>query len=149
MRKGILLILLLLFVFSAFSCVPIEKISIDSDETVETTKPIISAELDQFLQDQQDFLLLVSLETCSSCQDFAPMLDEIIILYQIQVYQIESGEAFPTDNEWLPYNFTPTFMIVKDGEIISQIDAVNHEDEFSSVEFFTKYLEKYVNMTEK
>lgn len=144
MRKGILFILLLLFIFSAFSCVPIEKISIDSDETVETTKPITSTELDLFLQNQQDFVLLISSETCSSCQDFAPMLDEIIALYQIQVYQIESGDTFPTTNEWIPYNYTPTFVIVNNGEILSQIDAVNHEDEFSSVEFFTKHLEKYI-----
>jgi len=149
MRKFSLIIMICLFVFSCFSCVKIEKISVDASETVETTKPIISAELDQFLESKNDFLLLVSSETCSSCQEFLPTLNQIISDYQITVYQIEAYIAFPSDNQWAPYNYTPTFIIYRDGEVISQIDAVNHEDEFSSVKSFTEYLEKYVIMTKK
>lgn len=147
MRPILSFFMLLLFSFSLIACEPIERINIDSESFVYSTESVTSEELAQFIEDQQDFALLISSETCSSCKDFIPILDEIIMDYQIKVFQIESDEEFPTTNTVIPYNYTPTFVLFHQGEVLSLIDAVNHEDEVSSVEYFVKYLEKYVSLT--
>lgn len=146
MRPMLTLFLCVLFSFSLFACDPGERLDIDSEHFVFSTQIVTSDELAQFIEEKQDFALLISSETCSSCQDFKPILDEIIQDYQIKVYQIESGDNFPTTNSTVPYNYTPTFVLFHQGEILSKIDAVNHEDEVNSVNSFVKYLEKYVTI---
>jgi thiol-disulfide isomerase/thioredoxin len=144
MRKPCILAGILFVSFLLIGCHPIQKISIDADFEVSTSTPIVASNLETMIASEADFVLLISSESCSSCQEFEPFIQEIIAEYQITVYQIEAGAAFPKGNAVVPYDFTPTFIVFVGGTVVSKIDAVAETDAFASVASFTEYLQKFV-----
>jgi thiol-disulfide isomerase/thioredoxin len=149
MRKLLCLSVLSFLIFLLSGCQKGEKISLDSTVYVTSYEPILFADLESLLLDQADFALYISSESCSSCQAFIPILSSVISEYQIRVLQIEANQSFLTDNDLVSYNYTPTFVIFKAGEIISQIDPIVAELTFASQEAFLKHLSKYIILTKK
>jgi hypothetical protein len=125
-------------------CTAKEKIDISASSNVNTFSEINVSELELMMEEKQDFVLLISSESCSGCTDFIPILKEIISDEQITVYKIEKGADYSPQNDVLPYEFTPTFVVFSGGEVASKIDAFNNPDEFFSQSAFLEYLEQYV-----
>lgn len=145
MRRFLIFPLLLLLLFSLAACVSPDRIDLSVSETVSSPSPIGSETLGQKLASGDSFALLVSSTLCSACQEFSPLLDEIILSEQILVFEIVvENDEFPTDNPLAPYRYTPTFFLFRNGELLSGVDAFSDPEIFATKTSFTRYLRKYV-----
>lgn len=140
--------LFLFLIFFLLGCHSVTPIDITTDQSLTTYETITTDELVSLLNEKADFILYISSVSCSSCQAFEPYLEEYIQETHIKVYQIEVSTDFPTDNEWIPYQFTPTIVIVQDGSELIKINEYDQEGPFSSVDDFSKFLDEYVNIIE-
>ena len=144
MIKKITLLMTLTLVFLLTACQKIMPITIETGD-YETYIEIDSDQLVDKLNNQDDFILYISSVTCTSCAEFKPILEGIIKDKQIKVYKIEADELFKPSNDYIPYQFTPTIVIIDNGSEMIKIDAVNEAKTFSSSENFLKFYSKYIN----
>jgi len=131
-------------VLALISCVPRERIVLETDPEAVTWIEIDAAALQAKLDAMDDFILIVSSETCISCADFQPILEDMIATYGVVVYKIESGTGFPGTNDVFDYRYTPTVAVFADGELQAQIDPAKQERAFESVERLVDWLDYYV-----
>ncbi|MCK7484719.1 MAG: thioredoxin family protein [Bacillus subtilis] len=144
MKKTLLMGIALLVLFLT-GCGPKPSMSIDIDyERVGVTE-ISPSELAALIASGDDFILYISKVTCESCAQFRPFLDQFIAASGFQVYKIESDEStFPTNNSMIDYQFTPSIVMVENGEVLELINSFDDPKPFSSVAELEKYLLKYV-----
>ncbi|MDD4595316.1 MAG: hypothetical protein PHQ30_01165 [Candidatus Izemoplasmatales bacterium] len=142
-QKLILYLTLLLMALAVTGCVNNDRINIDAIGAQDFIS-ISSDDLATLFDDDEDFVVLISNDLCLDCQTFDLILKEIITGYEICVYRIEEGDDFQTTNSLIPYNITPTFVIVSAGEIISQVNGYDQESIFASKTAFIDYLKDYV-----
>jgi thiol-disulfide isomerase/thioredoxin len=109
-------------------------------DVVEITSEEIAERMDQGIP----FLLYVSSVTCTSCLEFRPLLNEYIRNTGLEVLKIESDDAFPTDNEWIAYEFTPTLVLFDGETVVFHINMLDNPKPFSTVEQLTKQLNRYI-----
>jgi hypothetical protein len=142
MKKSGLLLTILLIV-SLTACVNANvaiPYGVDMEDVVEVT----SQEIAQRIEQGTPFLLYISSVTCSSCAEFRPILMDYIRETDLEVLKIEADSAFPTDNEWIAYQYTPTLVLYDGTKIVFHINALNNPKPFSSVDLLTKQLAKYI-----
>ncbi|MFA7724782.1 MAG: thioredoxin family protein [Candidatus Izemoplasmatales bacterium] len=138
----------ILFVMLLLSCVTNERINIDNAGANDFVA-INSDQLANIIQSNDDFVVLISSNMCLSCDDFEPILKEIIINYEINVYRIEADDDFLKTNDIISYVYTPTFVIVSNGEIISKVNGFDQSSTFASETAFINYLDDYVIICKK
>ncbi len=143
-KRFIIIILLLTLLLTG--CNNIEKVDILSSSTIVETQSVTYEDLIILYDSGEDFILYISSETCSSCQDFAPIMKSYIETYHVPVFQIESGSLFPTDNQYIPYQFTPTIVIVDTKSILIQVDPLEDENIFADLDNLTDFFNKYINV---
>lgn len=140
-------VLLLFFVFPIIFLVSCQKqptIMIETDSSLVETISISVSELQTMLDNQEDFVLYIFSPTCSSCQDFEPILTGFIEESHLPVYQITTDSEFPQDNELIPYEFTPTIVIIQSGELLSSVNPLTDDTAFASVDSFKSYIKEYI-----
>lgn len=142
MKKWIIIPLLLLLLF-VNGCTSSQKLIPVTSMGVDSTQQVSYSELETMLSQNESFVLLVSLETCESCQDFKPILQQFIIDTSVVVYQIEANNDFHTDNDLFPYTFTPTLFFVDNGKVIKKIDPISDGTAFESLDKFTTFFYQY------
>lgn len=147
MRKLLILISMisLMFLTACQSVDPaILETDIDANTYVELTVPLLEAKIDS----GADFILYISSVTCTSCADFKPILESVIASKKVVVNKIEADLDFKTTNTLVPYEFTPTIVVFKNGVIIGQINAVDDAKYFASETAFLKFYDKYITIAE-
>ncbi|MGD9909639.1 MAG: thioredoxin family protein [Candidatus Izemoplasmatales bacterium] len=140
-------LLLFFFIFQIIFLVSCQKqptIVIETDSTLMETIPITVSELQTMLDSQEDFVLYIFSPTCSSCQDFEPILTGFIEESHLPVYQITADSEFSQDNELIPYEFTPTIVIIQSGELLSSINPLTDDSAFTSIDSFMSYIKEYI-----
>ena len=142
--KKTLLFFSLALVFALVSCTPRERIVFETDPEAVTWVEIDAAALQAKLDAMDDFVLIVSSETCISCADFRPILETMIATYGVVVYKIEAGAGFPGTNDVFDYRYTPTVAVFAGGELQASIDPAKQERAFESVERLVDWLDYYV-----
>jgi len=148
MRK-ILMLLLFSIIFSLISCTNSQAILLEPYENAQTYVDISSSELAAKMDSGSSFMLYISSESCSSCAEFKIILDTVIQEKLVKIYKIEAGAGFITSNTMIPYSYTPSIAIIKDGKVVDLIDAVEQYSSFSTYEGFIKYYNKYILPPEK
>jgi len=143
MRKLILLPILVLSLF-LLACQSNAQITLETTNNAQTYQEISVSELEEMLEAGEDFMLYISSATCSTCADFLPILEDVIQTYDIIIYKIEADNELDTDNEWIDYEYTPTMVIIKDGNVVKTIDAFHDEAYFDSYDGFMGFYSKYV-----
>jgi len=139
MRK--LAILLLLGIsFLLVGCQSKTVIALTVDSSLTETIIVTSTELADMKTNGDTFILYISSETCSGCNEFEPYLEEYINTYHIPVYQILIDSSFPQENDLYPYQYTPTLLIIVDGILVKTIDAVYQDTVFESYDALDDYL---------
>ena len=144
MRKGLTGFGLGLMMMVLWACTPSDRLDLSAENTVDAPIVIDQEQLGAKIASGDSFALLITSVWCSTCQDFSPLLDEIIVQRQIVVYEIVIEDGFATDNPLVPYQYTPTFVLWKNGEICVQIDPISHPGTFNSVRSFESFLKKWV-----
>ena len=142
MKKLFLSFTFILFVFM-ISCQKITPITLEYGN-LETYIEIDSDELVEKLNANEDFMLYISSVTCTSCEEFKPILELVIQNKDVKIYKIEAGELFKATNDYIPYQFTPTIVIIRDGKELVKIDGVNDNKSFENYEGFMKFYDKYI-----
>jgi hypothetical protein len=136
--------LLALFSFFLIGCGSQPSMNINIDPSREGVTEITASELETLKASGVDFILYISSVTCSSCAEFRPFLDQFIRDSGFQVYKIETGDAFPQTNSIIAYEFTPSLVLVSNGEVRDLIQSLDDPKPFSSVAELEKYLLKHV-----
>lgn len=134
----------LFFVFFLFACTSGERIVPETDPDATGWTELDADALSAKIAAADDFILVVSSETCISCQAFQPILEEMVSAYGIVVYKIESGAAFPADNDQFDYRYTPTVAVFRDGAVVASVDPDRQERPFESREHLVDWLDAYV-----
>jgi len=143
MRKLLILISMfsLIFIMACQVADPaILEIDVEATTYVELTVPLLEAKISA----GDDFILYISSFTCTSCADFRPILESVIQSKQVVVYKIEADEDFKTGNTLVPYEFTPTVVVFKNGMVIGNINAFDDAKYFASETAFLKFYDKYI-----
>lgn len=75
------------------------------------------------------FPLFVYLSGCSSCASFFPLVQEWSDNTNVQMYSIELGSIFKSQNSITDrIKYAPSMFIYKDGQVIDYLDSSNDED---------------------
>jgi hypothetical protein len=144
MKKKLWVVLMVAMIGMLLGCTSSDRIDLSATETVDAPIPITEEQLGAKITAGESFALLITSVWCSTCQDFSPHFREIIRNLQILVYEIVMEEGFATDNPYVPYEYTPTFVLWKNGSILVQIDPISHPGSFDSVRSFESFLRKWV-----
>ena len=104
-------------------------------------------ELEKLEEDEKSFVVFVYLPGCSSCAEFSEILDSFMTTNNITVYSIEIKYAKET-SIGKKIKYAPSFIIYKNGKIVSYLDASKDEDKpyYQDVDKFTSWFTKYVNI---
>jgi thiol-disulfide isomerase/thioredoxin len=137
-------IILLLFLFVLVGCSKKPFLVLETRADISQPIEVSSNELTVMLENDEDFFLYISSVTCSSCIEFRPILLEFMEEHRFVVYQIESDSTFPTSNALIPYEFTPTIILVSKGKVVVNINQFRQSTPFSSVEELEKFLFKTI-----
>ena len=108
---------------TAFTCAEVETAS----KSTSTLPKVSCKTYHEKIKEQKDNLILIARPTCSFCQKFVPILEEIVSEYNIEVsyldtdtFSSEENEAFYKSSELFKSNEfgTPTLIVTNDQKII-------------------------------
>ncbi len=108
MKKKILLVLaLLLFTLTGCAKTTYSEIKLD--------------ELGKKIENKESFALVIGSETCSACEAYRPIMEQVISKYNLTIYYIN---IYPLTTEqkaklvsYVYYSNTPTTVFFTDGEV--------------------------------
>lgn len=141
MIKKLLILLLLLFLMG---CQSKPTVSIEFTDTSNDTHLIDVQTLQSKMANSDSFILYVSSPTCTSCEEFRPLLLSWIEATHAVVYQIDVSDDFKTDNTLLPYNVTPTIFIIHEGTWKTTYEYIKDAKVFESMDRFEQALYKVI-----
>lgn len=149
MKKALRLLLVLTLVVTCIACDKKIKPFDLKDEYYEKSE-IIDLTLEELQKKQEDkdsFVLYVYLEGCSSCAEFKEVLKEFQETNNLTIYSCEIKEAIQTELKD-KIKYAPSFVVYKDGKILSYLDAESDEDlpYYKTPEQFKEWLTKYINL---
>jgi len=144
--KKLIILIVVLLSFSLVSCQNGAKLTMTTDSSIIQPMDISYQDLSDMIEQNDTFILYVSSETCSSCQEFEPILIEFVEIHHIMVYKIESSLEYPTNNDVLAYQFTPTIFYVLDGKVIHSADPLSDEAAFADAEGFAEFFDNWVSL---
>lgn len=87
---------------------------------------INGTELEQKLENKDTFILLVSQEGCSHCEEYAPVLKRILKENNITAYEIDWKDLRNDENlnKLFTLDGTPTTIFINDGEEKTTINRI-------------------------
>ena len=95
------------------------KQTIEEQNQSEHLKKISYSELENKMNNREDFILLISNLYCSHCNSFKPKFIEVLNNYNITAYEIDLSTLEPGDREKLDnkidFNGTPTTIFIEKG----------------------------------
>lgn len=120
-----------------------DRFSVYGAKDATSYKTIKYEKYEELIENDESFVLYIYSIWCSSCTEFRPRLDEVIRKNELQVYALKTQDI-PSGT--IPWKYTPSIVIYKEGEIESIIDESKDKKAFSSIDNFQKYLDKYIFM---
>jgi len=138
------LMLLFLVAVSLSACTPQERIVPETSPGATAWVEIDADVLAAKIAAGDDFILVVSSETCTSCQEFQPIVAAMIATYGIVVYKIEADAGFSGSNHVFSYSYTPTVAVFDGGVAVASVDPVEQDRPFESLERLVDWLDRYV-----
>lgn len=124
------------------------KFEIETLYEATTYKYLEKSELSTKLEkNKDDFVLVITSSSCGSCATFTPYANEVISNNHIIIYAIDTDTTgFKTNNELIPFEVTPTVVIIKDGKVKNKTDINQNSKIFASATNFLDYLKKYITI---
>ena len=122
----------------------------DDDTSKETSESNIKEirnidTLNKMIEDKETFLLLIYLNGCTSCAAFKPIVEELAATKQVDIYSISLDEV---KDKYEDIKYTPAFLIYKEGEFVSYLDANKDEDTmyYENLYNLSTYVSKYLDI---
>lgn len=148
---GVLLVIILsIFAFSSKKD-NIERPVVLSDNFAEV-KDIKYADYKNMLEEGKTFVILIVREGCTYCEQFAPIVKEVVEEKKIPIYSIDIAtleenevEEFQKSNSYLKNKEwgTPTTLVLKGSEVVDSLSGYTEKDKF------VKFLDKNVKLPEE
>lgn len=86
---------------------------------LQNIKNMTIAELETNIAKKENFILVITQTSCGACIAYKPVLDEILINYNLIAYEIDirtlSDEEYHKLNEIITVEYTPTTLFFKEG----------------------------------
>lgn len=127
------------FMVLALSACTTEKKVCKRDDSKGSVTQINLAQMEEMIEDDETFVLVLSTHTCGYCIRFHMMLETYLENHNVDIYNVYLDEETTTVNEnreivnryFEEFNSTPGIFYVEDGENASylpnQSDGVNEE----------------------
>lgn len=143
----------LVIIISIFALTKPNKIEIPvtlSDDFGEI-KAISYNDYDSMVKDGKTFILLIEREGCAYCEQFNPIISEVVSEKQIPVYSIDiatleddESDAFRKSNFYLKNKEwgTPTTMVLQGNEVVDVLSGTTDKEKL------VEFLEKNIKMPE-
>lgn len=124
-----------------------EKFLLEGNFANETLIEIDNYSLKGMIENEESFILVVLLKTCSTCESFKndvlnPYIKEThSTIYSIDLVSLESYENY--DNK--PYvKEAPTLLVYNEGKNINTLKYSNDKNEFKDIKEFKNYMNSYI-----
>jgi len=142
MKKGLLIILLIIFITGCTK----EKFSLeDKYYNNPSFEEIEKAELQTLEKNKESFLVMVYTTGCFSCMDFEKLLTEFTTQNNLQIFRININDI---ENTKLAnkIKYTPSLVIYKDGKVYKYLDANSDKDTeyYKTTDNLKIWLSKYI-----
>lgn len=104
-------------------------------------------ELQEKIENKEDFMLVIKLEGCSSCEAFnndvlKPFIKEThAVIYSIYAHKLDAAPKY--DNK-PKYKLAPNFQIYKQGKSIVSVNYDTSKKYFTNLDEFKSFISKYV-----
>lgn len=109
-----------------FLCLVLLIILTGCGNKLTTYSEISYKELNQKLDQKENFVLLLGSSTCSHCKAFKKTLDAVIKDYQVEVFYIDVSKLSEDDKNSLSskiqFKYTPTLIFIEEGVASSAIN---------------------------
>ena len=96
-----------------------------------SVKSISISELKEKIDNKDSFILVITQDGCSHCQNYAPIIREISEEYNIKIYDLNLTNLTKDEKDELiniaNVNGTPTTLFFKNGEEESTLNRINGE----------------------
>ena len=103
-------------------------------------------ELEEKIKNKESFILLISQESCSHCEDYTPKIKKVLKNNNLEAYNLNityvSEEDFNKFKEIFEFEGTPSTIFIKDGEEQKNTRLVGNVSEKKLKEALKK--EKYL-----
>lgn len=107
-------------------------------------------DLKEKITNKEDFLLIIQLEGCSSCETFnnnvlKPFISKThATIYGINSYEVDAINGFENSPK---YKLAPNIQIYKEGKSIKSFDYDDSKSYFTNHEEFENFIAKYVRLS--
>lgn len=85
-------------------------------------------ELKEKIDNKEDFILVISRESCSHCAEYLPVLENVLTDYKVKGYYIDTDSYSEDDkkyvNELAKISGTPTTIFIENGEEKTVINRI-------------------------
>jgi len=134
----------LIFIFKDNKKINLEDKYYDNGKLLRIT----SDEFIKLEKNKENFILFVHIPgVCQVSLPFAPIVEEFVEKNNITIYSLPFYDITDTSvEEYVKYS--PSVLIYEDGNVISYLDSTKNEhlEYYKSIESFTKWIKKYVNI---
>ena len=148
MKKLIKIIFAFLLILTIPSCTKKEeKFLLRGNLSNETLVSVDNYTLKGMIENEESFVLVVLLSTCSTCENYkTSVLNPFIKETHSTIYSIDLTDLQTSDNyENKPYaKVAPTTFIYNKGDNVATLKYENGEKEFSDLDSFKGYMSNYV-----
>lgn len=115
-----------------------QKVQINVDESYTSIIQLTPDEMKDKMDNKEDFFILLAQTTCSHCAAFKPILNEVVQNKHYEIFYVDRMVTKLVD-----YEYTPTLVFFKKGEILKLIDPTGNEDIFSDYDKLLKFIDTY------
>ncbi len=149
MKKNLKLIIILALIITCIACdKKIEPFDLKEEYYKESKMIDLEQEdLEKMLDDKESFVMYIYLPGCSSCAEFKEVLTEFQENNKLTIYSSQIKYAKET-SIGKKIKYAPSFVVYKDGEIVSYLDAESDDDlpYYKTADSFKEWLTKYINL---
>jgi len=150
MKKVLRLLLVLTLVITCIACnKKVEPFDLKDEYYEESIITDLEYEdFEKLLSDKESFVAFIYLPGCSSCAEFRETLDEFQKDNKLTIYSLQIKYAQQNDTLKEKIKYAPSFVVYKDGELVSYLDSESNDDMkyYQSADEFKNWLTKYINL---
>lgn len=130
---------------------PIDRDVSKSIEESDFIKLQTIEDLNKLEEKHETFPLFVFLESCSTCAEFFPIVEEYAMNNDIEMYCINLHDIYKNTNSITSrIAYAPSIFIYKDGEVVDYLDSASKDDYdyYKSVEKLSEWFDTNININD-
>ena len=149
MKRVLPLLIVMLVVL--VGCGKVSKFSLTDKYYTNEEKGLVEVELSEVneaIEAKDNFVLLIYLAGCSTCQELRPIVEEYLDKANIKMLMLSYDSMEKGSKLKKTVKYAPSVVIFKNGKIIDFLDTASDRDieRFSSYDAFSEWFESYIEL---